>query len=341
MGDFMGAAFHGDVDEVKRLVGLDPGLLRAGTVIQGFTPLQWAAKWGHVRLVGWMSDNGAAMEEQCAGHTALWLACYCDRFPVVRLLVERGADPTTACHLESCPTTTLDGMTTLMAATCCGSLEMVRFLLRHVNVKAVINHRNREGQTALWKACYWGKESEARALLESGADPTAADNRGITPMAIAMQKPADGRVSSLNRQKCVAVLEVSFRFRLSLSHLLCTCSSKSADWDVGSPIGCEMQEAERAYLIWKARQVADAAASFAAEPVVEARTRGEVERRRVEAVPEELRGRVAARGGGGLPGVSVVAASEGEEGRTRAALLNHAVHSLKPGVFEELMELMG
>jgi hypothetical protein len=102
------------------------------------------------------------------------------------------------------------------------------------------------------------------------------------------------------------------------------------------------QEAERAYLLWKARQVADAAPSFAAPPVVEGRTRGEVKRRRVEAVPEELRGRAAAGGGGRLPGVSVMAASGGgEEGRTRAALLEHAVHSLKPGVFEELMEMMG
>jgi hypothetical protein len=60
--------------------------------------------------------------------------------------------------------------------------------------------------------------------------------------------------------------------------------------------------------------VADAAASFAAPPVVEARTRGEVKRQRLEAVPKELRGRAAAGGGEGLPGVSVVPASEGEEG---------------------------
>jgi hypothetical protein len=60
----------------------------------------------------------------------------------------------------------------------------------------------------------------------------------------------------------------------------------------------------------------------------------------MEAVPEELRGRAAAGGGEGLPGVSVVPASEGEKGEKRAALLGHAVQSLKPGVFKELMELM-
>jgi hypothetical protein len=100
------------------------------------------------------------------------------------------------------------------------------------------------------------------------------------------------------------------------------------------------QDAERAYLLWKARQVADAAWSFAAPPVQEGRTRGEAKRRRVEAVPEELRARAAAGGGEGLPRVSVVPASEGEEGGKRAALLGHAVQSLKPGVFKELMEMM-
>jgi hypothetical protein len=40
--------------------------------------------------------------------------------------------------------------------------------------------------------------------------------------------------------------------------------------------------------------------------------------------------------------VSVVAARRGHwGGRRRAALLEHAVYSLKPGVFEELVELMG
>jgi hypothetical protein len=101
------------------------------------------------------------------------------------------------------------------------------------------------------------------------------------------------------------------------------------------------QEAERAYLLWKARQVADAASSFAAAPVMGGRTRGEVKRRRVEALPEEFRHRVAKRGRG-LPGVSVVEAEaeEGEGENVGAAVLAHAVHSLKPGVFEELMELM-
>jgi hypothetical protein len=72
---------------------------------------------------------------------------------------------------------------------------------------------------------------------------------------------------------------------------------------------------------------------------------GEVikKRRRVEAMPEELRARAAAGGGKGLPGVTVVVPGGKEKWAVRfrkALLLDHAVQSLKPGVFEELMELM-
>jgi hypothetical protein len=101
-------------------------------------------------------------------------------------------------------------------------------------------------------------------------------------------------------------------------------------------------QAHRAYLLWKARQVADAAASFAA-PVMEGEAQGEVKLWREEAVPKLLRHRVA-EGGRGLPGVLVVRRTKVKETRVtkeRRKVLRHAVQSLKPGVFEELMEMMG
>jgi hypothetical protein len=162
-------------------------------------------------------------------------------------------------------------------------------------------------------------------------------------VAIAKKQPRyhdDGGISAKGRRECVAALEVrclNSALPLTASALLISWLRRGCllSWAVG------WQEAERAYLLWKARQVAGAAASFAAPPVVEGRTRGEAKRRRVEAVPEELRGRAAAAGGGeGLPGVSVVA-GRNRGGWQRTALLEHAVQSLKPGVFEELVEMMG
>jgi hypothetical protein len=53
-----------------------------------------------------------------------------------------------------------------------------------------------------------------QALLESGADPTIADNDGTTPMAIAKQDPDDDDIecgaSAEGRRECVAALKVSF-----------------------------------------------------------------------------------------------------------------------------------
>jgi hypothetical protein len=75
--------------------------------------------------------------------------------------------------------------------------------------------------------------------------------------------------------------------------------------------------------------------TFAA-PVMEGRTRGDRKRHRVEVVPKELKGRATV-GGEKLPRVSMVPAAEGEEGEKKAAMLDYAVHAMKPCVFDELL----
>jgi hypothetical protein len=56
------AARAGDVGEVERLVGQDPGLLNARDGI-GFTPLMLASRRGHVGVVRFLLDKGAAVNE--------------------------------------------------------------------------------------------------------------------------------------------------------------------------------------------------------------------------------------------------------------------------------------
>jgi ankyrin repeat protein len=199
MDDIWGAAWRGNLATVERLVGQDPGLCDVKDA-GGRTPLVYASQKGHVGVVRWLLDQGAAINQRDEyGGTALWYASYNGRPPVVRLLLDRGADPAIAAR---------GGLTPLIIASRDDHLEVVRSLLGHPSVKATINLRNDYGETALLSACYKGRGGVVRALLESGADPTIASNDGTTPTAIAKQEPIDDDTSAEGRRECVAVLEV-------------------------------------------------------------------------------------------------------------------------------------
>jgi ankyrin repeat protein len=187
----------GNLRELKWLVGKIPSQLNARGPY-GKTPLMEASDWNHAAVVSWLLDIGVAIEERDdGGATALSRVSRDGSLPMVRLLLERGADPTTADDW---------GTTPLMAASGGGTFECVRELLGHPQTRATINHRNIDGSTALWVACYWGCVNRTKALLECGADPTIARDDGTTPMAIAKVEE-DPRVFG-GRPACVAVLEV-------------------------------------------------------------------------------------------------------------------------------------
>jgi ankyrin repeat protein len=166
------AALRGDVGEVERLVGEDPGLLEAKDE-EGMTPLLRASSAGQLEVVRWLLDNGAAITQTGErGNTALTYACYLDNIPLVKLLVERGPDTSTSGGVG----------TPLMTASIAGHSEVVRFLLEHLIVKKDINHSTKRGETVLWKACQWGHGACVTALLESGADPPrpSQSNRSLS-----------------------------------------------------------------------------------------------------------------------------------------------------------------
>jgi uncharacterized protein len=161
------AAREGDLSEVQRLVGQDPGLLDARDDA-GNTPLLHASSEGHVGVVRWLLDEGAAInQQQDRMRTALWCACSDGHAPMVRLLVERGADPSLA---------TSWGSTPLMVASEKGHPEVVRFLLGHRSAKASINHRDAGDRTAFWEACYYGQ-----AAVGEGSQPHDPRLAGTAP----------------------------------------------------------------------------------------------------------------------------------------------------------------
>jgi ankyrin repeat protein len=194
------AAFGGDLAEVQRLVGEDPGLLNARNLGLGRTPLFFASMNDHVEVVRWLADRGATIDERDElGWAVLSFPCRDGHLSVVKLLLERGADRT---FVDK------NGATLLMTASEMGRLEVVRLLLEHPSARATINRGDCYSRTALWFACHNVHGGAARALLENGADPTISDGSGTTPMAIAKLKSGSPYVSADGLRDCIAALEV-------------------------------------------------------------------------------------------------------------------------------------
>jgi ankyrin repeat protein len=104
----------------------------------------WASAAGHVGVVRWLVDQGAAIDARgLGGWTALMSVCFSGRTAVVRLLLEKGADPAIVDD---------EGSTPLITESRGGHLEAVRVLLAYSSARASINHRNNSGKTGGWPA---------------------------------------------------------------------------------------------------------------------------------------------------------------------------------------------
>lgn len=106
--------------------------------------------------------------------TALIAAVDHQQLEIVRLLLDRGADPRLADHA---------GWTPLIHAIYFGSDETLLGLL--LDRGADIDARNDRGVTALYLAAAAGREPQVQFLLKRGADPQLATEAGYTPLRIA------------------------------------------------------------------------------------------------------------------------------------------------------------
>ena len=149
-------------------------------------------------MVSYLLDQGAVIDQPGAApggtlrRSALQLACVKGHLEVVKLLIHKGADPTSRDphHL----------MSSLLHASQNGHAQVVRFLLENKAVAATIDVPCREGCTALWWACLRGHGEVTEALLEGGADPKVTCMSGITPQDIARHR---------GQHQCMALIEVS------------------------------------------------------------------------------------------------------------------------------------
>ena len=85
--------------------GGPPSLVRAGARLDADpyrgTPLIWAAVCNRIQTGEWLIDHGATVDRKATfgglthgqGVTALHMASQCGHLPMVRFLIQRGADP--------------------------------------------------------------------------------------------------------------------------------------------------------------------------------------------------------------------------------------------------------
>ena len=165
---FLIAVRTGDLSTVRRLLQADPSFVRAtlpreewGEPEMGqptlplefdYTPLHFAATYGHLELARLLLAHGADVDDATPGETPLDRAVIMHDVPMATLLLEHGASPD---H----PSTA--GLTALHRAAIRGHTEIARLLLAH---RANQLARDRSGRTALDWADLEGCQEVAAAL---------------------------------------------------------------------------------------------------------------------------------------------------------------------------------
>ena len=176
------AASRGDAAAVRALLerGADVQTARP----DGMTALHWAAMRSDLELAGMLLYAGANLEAttRIGRHTPLHVAGRSGRAPVVRALLEAGADP----HAR-----TASGATALHLAAQAGNAEAVAALLDH---GADVNARERTwGQTPLMFAAAANRLGPVNVLMERGADLEIATKVVDLPDLDAVDRAAAGR----------------------------------------------------------------------------------------------------------------------------------------------------
>jgi ankyrin repeat protein len=152
------AAHRGDVSGVAEAVGAGANVndVESGSRM---TPLLWAARGGHCKVADWLLQHGAELNAAIPGYgTPLATAAANeDGSAMVRLLLERGADP------NRCAS---DGHTPLMRAAEYGDAASAALLIR---AGANLNARDHWGNTPTLTAIENGHPEIVRQLAMAGA----------------------------------------------------------------------------------------------------------------------------------------------------------------------------
>jgi ankyrin repeat protein len=157
-GGIFEAVEGGDLEAVCRLIQHDPALIEAPDP-SGYTPLHYAAYYGHTDIATFLIDRGARVDAQNQGKaTPLRVAAVANKHGVAKVLLEAGADTEIADDYGRTPL--------LICARETGDVEMARLLL---DFGADVNAEDRFGDTPIVLAAWRGFRDQVNLFLDRGA----------------------------------------------------------------------------------------------------------------------------------------------------------------------------
>ena len=169
------AAESGDLSKVRFLI-LERGLHVDAEDYYALTLLQVASRHGHLEIVKFLIDNGAAVNAvEIDNRAALHFAIIRGHASIVRYLLENGADVNLRKRL---------GLTPLHVVVQSFHTDLVQILLDH---HADIEAPDDRGNTPLDWAITFGSGAMVQELLERGAILCSRDAEGKTPMERAIK----------------------------------------------------------------------------------------------------------------------------------------------------------
>ncbi len=175
--DIVEAAKKGDLETVRAILEIDPSMIRA---VDGgrWTALHWAAIRGHWDVYEFLFEYDPGIDPVGAdGCTPLNYAAHNDRPDMIRLLLDRGADP----NIRN-----IWGMTPLHTAVWRNCPGVVTLLL---DSGADPEIKTNEGWTPLHYANLCGRRELVDMLLKRGLSADAEDSEGRKPSELWRERP--------------------------------------------------------------------------------------------------------------------------------------------------------
>jgi uncharacterized protein len=203
MQDLIELIKTGNTEALKTRLTDDPGLANRKTE-QGISLLQFAAYCRNASAVDLLTNlkqeldifESASIGDQSRvtqsldsnpslinkfspdGFTPLGLACFFGHLPIVRFLLNKGADPNIASNNPY-------KVTPLHSACAIYNYDIADLLLTH---GANVNAKQMQGVTPLHSAAHHGQTKLSTLLIEHGADVNAKMDNGNTPLFMANEK---------------------------------------------------------------------------------------------------------------------------------------------------------